>query len=93
MLKEKSIHAELNMKAVEHRLNASWKIFQILSEQLEFETDMGFPDLKMCIYVSGDDRVKKVKRSKKISCYRKKTIILHYTFFVQWSVQHRRSCL
>lgn len=48
---------------------------QILSEQPEFETDMGFPDFKICTYAQMNDRIKKVKGSKK------KRIILQHTFF------------
>lgn len=38
---------------------------QILSEQPQFETDVGFPDFKICTYAQVDDRIKKVKRSEK----------------------------
>lgn len=65
---EDSCWAEYKSSWETYRLNARQKIFQILSEQPEFETDMGFPDLKICMCAPGDDRIKKVKRSKRICC-------------------------
>lgn len=46
---EYSCWAECESIWENYRINASRKIFQILSEQLEFETLKNFPDLKMCV--------------------------------------------
>jgi len=48
-----------------YRLSARQKIPQILSEQPEFETDMGFPDFKICMYAQVDDRIRRWRRVKK----------------------------
>lgn len=47
---------------------------------------------QVCIYVPGIKKVKSSKK-KKISCFRKKRVILQHKYFVHRPVQYCRSCL